>query len=103
MRQLHVLPASKVSDASAEDLCLLPSLSVIGANFDLYVQDLCMSIKSRTRRALNKAGAMDTKCSYHATVHIMEPASRHRIIITKILEMVKKVRNVTLLSGPMLF
>jgi hypothetical protein len=49
-----------------------------------------MSIKSRTRRALNKAGAMDTKCSYHATVHIMEPASRHRIIITKILEMVKK-------------
>lgn len=34
---------------------------------------LCMSIKSRTRRAKNKSGRMDTKCSYHATVHIMEP------------------------------
>ena len=37
---------------------------------------LCMSIKSRTRKAKNKAGRMDTKCSYHATVHIMEPAER---------------------------
>ena len=51
---------------------------------------LCMSIKSRTRRAKNKAGRMDTKVSYHATVHIMEPACRHKIVITKILDMVRK-------------
>jgi hypothetical protein len=51
---------------------------------------LCISIKSRTRRAKNKAGRMDTKCSYHATVHIMEPAERHRTVITKVLDMVRR-------------
>lgn len=51
---------------------------------------LCMSIKSRTRQSKNKSGRMDTKCSYHATVHVMEPATRHRTVITKILDMVKK-------------
>ena len=49
-----------------------------------------MSIKSRTRKTKNKSGRMDTKVSYHATVHIMEPASRHKIVITRILDMVKK-------------
>jgi len=40
---------------------------------------LCMSIKSRTRRAKNKSGRMDTKCSYHATVHIMEPGKVSKV------------------------
>lgn len=51
---------------------------------------LCMSIKSRTRRMKNKAGRMDTKCSLHATVHIMEPASRHRVVISRVLDMVRR-------------
>ena len=51
---------------------------------------LCMSIKSRTRRTKNKSGRMDTKCSLHATVHVMEPAARHKIVITKVLDMVRK-------------
>lgn len=33
---------------------------------------------------------MDTKVSLHATVHIMEPAERHKVIIQKVLEMVRK-------------
>lgn len=34
----------------------------------------------------------DTKCSYHATVHIMEPASRHKTVITRVMDMVKRDR-----------
>lgn len=51
---------------------------------------MCVSIKSRTRQAKNKAGRMDTKCSLHATVHVMEPAERHKAVITKVLDMVRK-------------
>lgn len=51
---------------------------------------LCMSIKSRTRKAKNKAGKEDTKFSLHATVHVMEPAERHRVVISKVLDMVRK-------------
>lgn len=51
---------------------------------------MCVSIKSRTRQAKNKAGRMDTKCSLHATVHVMEPAERHKTVITKILDMVRR-------------
>lgn len=46
---------------------------------------LCISIKSRTRTCKNKLGEVDTKCSFHATVHIMEPAERHKMVICKVL------------------
>lgn len=63
MRRLHVLPSGR---------------------------KLCVSIKSRTRETTNKSGTMDKKCSLHATVHVMEPAERHKKVITQILEMVRK-------------
>ena len=53
---------------------------------------LAVSIKCRTRRTLNKMDAMDTKCSLHATVHVMEPASRHRAVVTQIMHMVRRDR-----------
>lgn len=45
---------------------------------------LYVSIKSRTRQCKNKKDEMDTKCSFHATVHVMEPADRHRMVICKV-------------------
>jgi hypothetical protein len=51
---------------------------------------MCVSIKSREREAQNKAGKPDRKCSYHATFHIMEPAERHRMVIEKVVDMVRK-------------
>lgn len=63
MRQMHVLPSKK---------------------------ELCVSIKSRTRRALNKHGNQDLKISLHATMHIMDPAEHHRKVIEACLRRVKK-------------
>lgn len=63
MRQMHVLPSKK---------------------------ELCVSIKSRTRKALNKHGKEDTKISLHATIHIMDPAEHHKKVIEACLRKVKK-------------
>lgn len=53
-------------------------------------KNLCVSIKRRTRTAKNKAGKEDKKVSLHATVHIMEPAERHKVVVQKVFELIRK-------------
>lgn len=53
-------------------------------------KELAVSIKSRTRKALNKHGREDIKHSLHATIHIMDPAEHHKKVIEACLKRVRK-------------